>query len=289
MSAPDIRATGGNEDAARPHRNGSSTGQCPDFGREHAFQQASGRPVLGVDPATVGPIGARPRQSIGKTSQQPHRQRQRPEIIGTQVDVEAAPRKPARQLRAGISPEVTGLVVRVRPQPPVRRDGGIDLAAVGEHAVHRSQCRRVVLDVFQHIEQANRPEAAGCDVEVDDRCLDEFVQAALTAMGDAARTRFDEDHPISQRTDHRGDETIAAADIRERQSRVRGKAAQYGGDTAVAVREPERVILHRVAGVVPLLGIGNRRTGIHAPDAVRRLRDVAEKQEQGTGLHVFNR
>jgi hypothetical protein len=107
----------------------------------------------------------------------------------------------AGQFRHTIAAEVAGIQSFPGPEPPGRGDGDIDASAGDETACERGEEAMLVLDMFEHIEQANGGDGAGQEAGVGERRADHVANTAADGVGGADGSGFTStvSHPASCR------------------------------------------------------------------------------------------
>ena len=174
---------------------------------------------------------------------------------------------------------MSGLDIRVRPQPASGRHGEVDASIASETATNLAQKSLFVFDMFQHIEEPDGWQCSVTETRLLQGRLDHGAQSARLRMPDTVGPRFNQNHrQASLRLQRRSHEAVATADIEERTSG--GKPPQQSQQTGIAMGEPERTVLNGKAVAVPRRRIGNRLRAAPAPNPVRiALQAIREKRE----------
>jgi dTDP-4-amino-4,6-dideoxygalactose transaminase len=137
----------------------------------------------------------------------------------------------------------------------------------------------VVGDMFEHVEQSRSGDAVGTKIRIFERRANDVREPSFTRVDGACVPRFNDNALPPRVLKPQRNEPVSATQIEQRAGRR--KAADNRRDAAVAMLEPEGMVLDLEAGLVPLRRIGNARIPFRNPDSV-----VAEFQIPGDFLNV---
>lgn len=184
FAGPDSPAFGDDQAAAaETHRH--ALPEIVEFRREQAIEYAGDQAAAGdVVAGELLLVAARSRQAqaIRQRTEQRDRNRQEPENAGRKLDIETGSLEPTADAMPGISAEMPRGHVLGGPQKWIGRNGRVKPPARYHQFTNRREERRVVLDMLDHVEQADGRQRRWFESGLVGHCADDRLEPATPGV-----------------------------------------------------------------------------------------------------------